>query len=87
MKFDLITDFDENYRGGDYGLPFMVRTFEIEVDGQRFGYIQQGEYIEMVQDGMPEISTRTRNSDFGEIEMYLYDFGFIDKGMFLNGVY
>ena len=87
MQFNLITIFDENYNGGNYGYPFMVRTFEIEVNGQRHGYINQSEYIDMVQDGMPEISTMTDERDYEEIEMFLFDYGLIQRDMFLNSVY
>jgi len=87
MEFNLVTDFDEAYLGGNYGYPFMVRTFTIEVNGQKGGYINQSEYIDMVQDGMPEISTSTRQRDYEEIEMFLFDYGLIERDMFLNSIY
>ncbi len=87
MDYNLLTDFHEAYRGGNYGLPFDVQSFIIEVNGVKVGTIRTNEYIDLVEDGMPEIGVFPWQREKHIIDDYLIDHGFIEEGMTLNHLY
>lgn len=85
MEYDLIVTYHSAYQGGGSDYDFHVQAFNIEVDGRVIGEITRGDYIDLVESGMPIIDMSPRHKDI--IDEYLADYGFIDAGMRLKSIY